>query len=190
VRKNLETAERELDRVAHLTRQTLGFYRENTLPMNVDVAALVTDVLDLYKPKLKDRRIKVEFEQGTDLQIYALAGEIRQVVSNIISNAIDACPLGGRVRVRIRRVLLNGRSFVRLSFADTGDGIASENLVRIFEPFYTTKQSVGTGLGLWVSSEIIQRHQGRIRVRSQVGKGSVFSICLPLVAHPKEQEAA
>jgi PAS domain S-box-containing protein len=190
VRKNLETAEQELDRVAHLTRQTLGFYRENTSPMNVDVAALVKDVLDLYRPKLKDRKIRVEFEQGTHLQIYALGGEIRQVVSNIIANAIDACPLGGRVRVRVRRVFLNGRSSVRMSFADTGDGIASENLVRIFEPFYTTKQAVGTGLGLWVSSEIIQRHQGRIRVRSRVGQGSVFSIYLPLVAHPNEQEAA
>jgi PAS domain S-box-containing protein len=191
VRKNLETAERELDRVAHLTRQTLGFYRENTAPMNVDIAALVTDVLDLYRPKLKDRKIRVEFEEGTaDLQVYALAGEIRQVVSNIIANAIDACPLGGRVRVRIRRVFFNGRNSVRLSFADTGDGIPPENLARIFEPFYTTKQAVGTGLGLWVSSEIIQRHQGSIRVRSQIGRGSVFSIYLPLAAHPIQQEAA
>jgi PAS domain S-box-containing protein len=182
-RENLTIAEQELERVAHLTRQTLGFYRENTVPTTVNVSELVKDVVEIYSPKFMQRGIAVHVENESGLQIHAIAGEIRQVVSNIVSNAIDASPQDSRLSVRTSRVTLNGTSCARLTFADTGEGITPENLNHIFEPFFTTKKSVGTGLGLWVTSEIVHRHQGRIRVRSRQGQGTVFSIFLPEVPH-------
>ncbi len=181
----LNTAEQELERVAHLTRQTLGFYRENTAPSDVEVTALVRDVVQMYNPKLIQREMDVIFEAEQKLQVHGIAGEIRQVVSNLVSNAIDASPPGGKLLVRTSSVPLNGSRAVRITLADTGEGIRPENLQRIFEPFFTTKESVGTGLGLWVSSEIVERHHGRLRVRSRRGEGTVFSIFLPETQHPK-----
>lgn len=178
-REQLSTAEQELERVAQLTRQTLGFYRENATPGEIDATSLVGDVLKMYAPKLTQRNIKFSYEHNGSVHIRGIAGEIRQVVSNIVANAIDASPEGGRLRVRTSSVRLNGNDSVRLTFADTGEGIRPENIRRIFEPFFTTKQSVGTGLGLWVSHEIVHRHNGKLRVRSRRGQGTVFSILLP-----------
>ena len=173
-------AEKELERVAQLTRQTLGFYRENSAPEEVDIGALVEEVVGLYKPKLVQRHIDVSFRHGRKPIVHAVAGEIRQVVSNLVSNAIDASPAGGRFAIRTKSVCLNGQRNVRLTFADSGEGISAENLRHIFEPFFTTKQSVGTGLGLWVTSQIIERHRGKLRVRSKPQKGTVFCVLLPL----------
>lgn len=181
-RKALMTAEQELDRVAQLTRQTLGFYRENSAPEEIELASLIENVIAMYKPKLVARNISVAFEHARSSRIRAIAGELRQVVSNIVANAIDASPAGGRLIVRTKSMSLDGKNTVRLTFADTGVGIPQENLRHIFEPFFTTKQSVGTGLGLWVSSQIIERHGGSLRVRSRQNLGTVFSIFLPLLS--------
>lgn len=178
-REALEAAQLELERIAQLTRQTLGFYRESTAPAAVELGALAKGVIDLYAPKFMDRDINIEHEYEEHLRVHAIAGEIRQVISNMLANAIDACGRGGRVRIRACRVSLNGASSVRLTIADTGEGIAPENLGHIFEPFFTTKATVGTGLGLWVSNEIIRRHRGKIRVRSRLQRGTVFSVFLP-----------
>ncbi len=96
-----------------------------------------------------------------------------------LTNAIDASQPKGMIRVRISQVTLNGCSYTRLTVADTGVGISTANQNRIFEPFFSTKKDVGTGLGLWVSFEIIQKHKGKIRLRSVEGRGTVFSIFLP-----------
>jgi len=186
----LTVAEQELERVAQLTRQTLGFYRENSAPEEIDVAALIEDVVGMYRPKLVARGIEVSFRHREKLHIHAIAGEIRQVVSNLVSNAIDASRPGGRFAIRTTPVRLDGQKAVRLTFADSGEGITAENLHHIFEPFFTTKQSVGTGLGLWVSSQIIERHRGRFSVRSKANEGTVFCIFLPLSPNSQTSTAA
>ena len=180
VKEYLATAERELHWVAHIAKQTLGFYRENTKPSVVNICSLVDEVVELYDPRFtrKDIRLKIE-HNGHCAGTVAIAGEIRQVISNLLTNAIDASRPKGLVRVRTSRVTLNGCVYTRVTVADTGAGISKANRSHIFEPFFTTKKDVGTGLGLWVSFEIVQKHKGTIRLRSVEGKGTVFSVLLP-----------
>ena len=180
VKEHLATAERELRRVAHIAKRTLGFYREAAKPAVVDIRTLVDEVVELYDPKFtrKDIRLKIE-HNGPRAGTTAIAGEIRQVISNLLTNAIDASRPKGMVRVRTSRVTLNGGGYTRITVADAGAGISKANQSRIFEPFFTTKKAVGTGLGLWVSSEIVQKHRGQFRLRSVEGKGTVFSVLLP-----------
>ncbi|PSH03485.1 MAG: hypothetical protein CXZ00_11745 [Acidobacteria bacterium] len=175
-----DIAERELHRIAHIAQRTLGFYREHRKPAVTDIRTLIDEEVELYTPNFtrKDIRIKIE-HNGSSSEIFGIAGEVRQVISNLIINAIDASQLSATVRVRTNRVSLHGVSYVRVTVADTGTGIPAANLSRIFEPFFTTKEALGNGLGLWVSKKIIERHKGRIRVRSVEGKGTVFSIFLP-----------
>ena len=188
VKKYLEIAERELHRVAHIAKQTLGFYRENTKPAVVDIRTLVEEVVEIYTPKLqpKDIRLAVEHD-GRDNGIMAIAGEIRQVISNLLTNAIDASPATSTIKIRISHVALSQGSHVRVTVADTGTGISKANRSHIFRPFFTTKEAVGTGLGLWVSHEIVRKHSGRIRLRSMEGKGTVFSVFLPAPIGPESR---
>jgi PAS domain S-box-containing protein len=181
-RENLATAEQELNRVAQLTRQTLGFYRESSAPTAVGLGRAVDEVLEFYRPKLVQRAIHSDHEARTRIEIRGVPGEIRQIISNLLSNAIEASPRGGRIRIRTSCIPFDSVTWVRLTVADTGQGIPRENLSHIFEPFFTTKESVGTGLGLWVTGEIVRRHNGKLRVRSRAGRGSVFSVMFP-VAH-------
>jgi signal transduction histidine kinase len=191
-RQMLDLASSELERVAHITRQALGFYRGNAAPTQVDTRELVDGVLDLFAPKLRGKNITVErLYHDRVPPIEAIAGEIRQIVSNFISNSIDAVAHGGRIAVRISPAFsMNGKGRVHMSFADNGTGIAPEHLKQIFEPFFTTKDTIGTGLGLWVVNEIVTRHGGRIRARSRVGRGTVFSVSLPVVSAPLNNASA
>lgn len=180
LRMFVEMAERELNRTAHITRQTLGFYREDTKPSTVDIRALTAEMADVYKSKLRPKHLSLNIEQDERCAgTIAIAGEIRQVISNLLANAIDASYPKGQIRVRISRVTLNQCSYTRVTVADTGVGIPAANRSQIFRPFFTTKEKVGTGLGLWVSTELVQKHKGRLRMRSVEGKGSVFSVFLP-----------
>ena len=184
-RKHLSFAEQELERVAHISKQTLGFYRQVSSPSRIDVARTLESALSVYTHKLEGRNIRAEtkWESGTEIQ--ALAGEIRQVFSNLIANSIDAMPRGGTLSLRVSKShdWSDGtRLGVRVVIADTGSGIAPAQQSKLFEPFFTTKRDVGTGLGLWVSKSIVQKHEGFIQVRSSVrpGKsGTVFSVFLP-----------
>ena len=180
VKEHLEIANRELKQISDITKRTLGFYRENAKPSIVDIRTLVGEVVELYSSKFrpKDIRLSVEHD-GCGGQIVAVAGEIRQVISNLLVNAVDASNLKGVVKIRTSRVPLNGSTYVRVTVADTGTGIPAVIRNRIFEPFFTTKEVVGTGLGLWVSQQIIEKHEGHIRVRSAEGKGTVFCVFLP-----------
>ena len=147
LKKHLETAERELQRVAHIAKQTLGFYRENTKPTVIDIRTLVDEVVELYTSKFRSKDIRLSIEHsGCGGEVLAVAGEIRQVVSNLLVNAVDASKSKGSLKIRTSRVPLNGSAYVRLSVADTGTGIPMPNRGRIFEPFFTTKEAVGTGL--------------------------------------------
>ncbi|MGZ4879424.1 MAG: ATP-binding protein [Candidatus Angelobacter sp.] len=178
-------AEHELARIAHMARQTLGFYRDTTSPHRMDLPKLVEGVLSLYLPRIQAKNIRLWREYDETVQVTGLAGEIRQVISNLVANAIDALPMEGTLRIRVHRskALTNSkRPGGRIVIADTGSGISPEHLKKLFEPFYTTKQDVGTGLGLWVSREIVQKHGGSITLRSCTlpGRtGTVFSIFLP-----------
>jgi PAS domain S-box-containing protein len=180
----LELASRELDRVAHITRQTLGFYRDTSSPVRFNVAEMLDDLLLLYEKRFESRGIKLQKKYGNDLEITALAGEIRQAFSNVITNAIDAMPEGGTLALRATKSLDWSNSQhhgVRITFLDTGTGIEVKHRKNIFQPFFTTKIDVGTGLGLWITRGILEKHRGSIRMKSRTGHGhgTAFSIFLP-----------
>jgi PAS domain S-box-containing protein len=192
----LRSATHELDRVAHIARQTLGFYRDNCSPAGIKVSQLLDDVLFLYSKKIEGRNIRTVKEYDDEAMATVLEGEIRQVFSNLIANAIDAMPSGGTLRLRVKRARgwnnanLSG---VRISVADNGSGIEPQHRKHLFQPFYTTKKDVGTGLGLWISRGIIQKHGGVIRVRSKTGfgqSGTAFSIFLPIAPPENENRVA
>ena len=184
-RSYVAQAEHELARIAHVARQTLGFYRDTTSPHPMDLPKIVEEVLSLYLPRIQAKNIRLSREYDETVQVTGLAGEIRQVVSNLVANAIDALPATGALRIRVHHCTgLNNshRAGGRIVIGDTGSGILPAHRKKLFEPFYTTKQDVGTGLGLWVSREIVQKHGGNIALRSSVApghSGTVFSIFLP-----------
>jgi PAS domain S-box-containing protein len=184
-----DLAEQELARISHIAKQTLGFYRSSMNPTRVNVGDLIDGVLSLFGSKINARGVQVETRYDFKGQIEAYGGELRQVFSNLIGNALDAMMKGGRII--IHTVPANGGT--RITIADTGSGIAPENLKRIFKPFFTTKKDIGTGLGLWVSKEIIQKHGGKISVHSSVDPqhhGTVFMILLPGKMPVRETKAA
>jgi PAS domain S-box-containing protein len=183
VARHLDMAERELDRVAHIARQTLGFYRETSSPTSVNVVKTLDDLLYLYEKRLETRSIQVRKVYTKAVEITGLAGEIRQAFSNLISNAIDAMPHGGSLVIKVSESHRWGGSpaeGVRVSVLDTGSGIGRQEQKHLFEPFFTTKADVGTGLGLWITRNIIEKHGGTIRFKSKGGAGTVFSVFLPL----------
>jgi PAS domain S-box-containing protein len=181
-REYVAMAQRELGRVSQLTKQTLGFYRDSSRPEAIDIGQLLDEVLSTYGARLHSKAIQVEKRYGRADAVQAVAGEVRQVFSNLVANAIDALPNGGRLAVRIAYCGCNARRGVRVTIADNGAGIAAENRRDVFEPFFTTKKDVGTGLGLWVAQEIVCKHGGSVRVRSRTGagrSGTVFTVFLP-----------
>ena len=181
----LELAGRELDRVAHITRQTLGFYRDTSSPVKLNVTETIDDLLLLYEKRFESRCINVVKQYDDGLEITALAGEIRQAFSNLITNAIDAMPEGGTLALRATNSHEWSNSQVpgvRITVLDTGSGIEPRHRKNIFQPFFTTKSDVGTGLGLWITRGILEKHRGSIRMKSRTGQsghGTAFSIFLP-----------
>jgi signal transduction histidine kinase/HAMP domain-containing protein len=193
LRAQLVLAEQELARVSHIATQTLRFYRQSSKPASVDVRALLDSLLVLLKARVREANVQLE-QRYRDVELLrCFDGEIRQVFTNLISNALDAMPAqGGRLIIRISpcRIGPAGRPGLRVIVADNGAGMPPEVRSRIFEPFYSTKGSRGTGLGLWVTSEIVAKHAGRMRVRSAMGAGSVFAVTFPLDAVPADQVQA
>lgn len=190
-REYLALAESELARVSSIATETLKFYREPNKPAEVKISAIVESLLLLYKGKLRSANVRVETDFLYERPIFAFGGELRQVFANLLANAIDASP-GGTVRIRIRPDG-DGDAGVRIVFADTGIGIPHDLRATIFEPFVSTKGARGTGLGLWVSAQIVRKHGGRIRVKSSTGTkrhGTVFSVFLPVSSPAKDAEEA
>ena len=198
VKKYLVMAQQEMARVSAITTHTLRFYRQATNPTPVQVLEILDSVLVLFHSRLDYARVKVKKEYGTVEPILALSGELRQLFANLIGNSLDAMRGGGTLTIRARkaRELRGCRPGVRVVIADTGAGIGPEMKSRIFEAFFTTKGQTGTGLGLWISLEIIQKHSGTVRVKSRTTSqsGTVFSIFLPAqpvpakFAQPRLQE--
>jgi signal transduction histidine kinase len=184
VKEYLDVAELELARVSHIVSHTLKFHRQSTRPTSLTPAELLAPTLGLYAGRLSGAGIKVSIEHETEETVTCFDGEIRQVLSNLVSNAMDAMRTGGRLRVRSRksRSWKSGASGVRITIADTGHGMPEDVRKRIYEAFYTTKGNNGTGLGLWISKGIVEKHGGILHVRSTAKTrkaGTTFSLFLP-----------
>jgi PAS domain S-box-containing protein len=183
-RHYLEAADSELRRIAHITRQSLGFYREFNAPALTSVNAVLESAVDLLKSKIRTKQAVIEKEWDEDVEVVAVAGELRQVFSNLLANSLDAIDQKGTIKLRVSACSApkNGHRCVRITIADNGVGIPADLRQHLFEPFFTTKGAIGTGLGLWVSKQIIDKHEGTIRVRSSacgLCTGTVFSLVLP-----------
>jgi signal transduction histidine kinase len=181
----LNEADRELARVTEITTQTLRFYREPNKPIETELAGVLQSVLVLYQSRLIAANISVEQQiRIASAAVLSSPGELRQVIANIIGNSIDAMRRGGRLRIRVStEKAAHGVNCVRLTIADNGSGIPADLLPKIFEPFITTKGETGTGLGLWVTEEIVKKNGWTIQVRSsqRPGRsGTTFSLCMPL----------
>jgi PAS domain S-box-containing protein len=180
----IDAAQQELMRISQITAQTLQFRRQRNTPESVNVATLVNSVLTLYQGRLSQNGIEVVNEAIDAPHLICYAGEIRQMLANFIGNALDAMPRGGHLRIRVRPSIdwRDGSEGVRITFADNGHGMSAETRKRVYEPFFTTKETTGTGLGLWVSAGIADKHRGSISVRSsdKPGKsGTIFSVIFP-----------
>ncbi len=186
--EDLQLAEQELDRVSHITRQTLGFYKESGTLDSVEIAEVVEGVLKIFDNKLKSKKIRVQ-KRLQRCQLSGRTGELRQLVSNLVSNAIDAAGSGGVLCLEVTCV--DGGRVIQISVEDDGPGLDPRHVEQIFEPFFTTKRDVGTGLGLWVSKQIVERHGGSIHAEScgRDLKGARFTVLLP-VSETEETQAA
>jgi signal transduction histidine kinase len=184
VRGFVRMAQQELSRVANITTQTLRFHRQSTNAKTAFLAQIIEGVLSLFHGRLVNAGIEVERQYHDANPVLCYESDIRQVFTNLLSNAIDATASGGKIVVREKNATdwQTGEQGVRITVADTGHGMSAETRQLIFDPFFTTKGITGTGLGLWVSAEILKKHRAKIRVHSrqkQPGQGTVFSIFFP-----------
>jgi PAS domain S-box-containing protein len=183
----LTMAEREIERISLYTRQTLGYYRDSGAHSGVACHHLINEILRGYQSKIQARNILVETTFDSLRPVYASKGELTQVLSAIISNAVDAMPNGGRLSLRVRES--NGAQ-IEILTQDEGIGIPPENLPRIFEPFFTTKGNLGTGIGLWVTKQLVEKHGGHIEVASNIAplKGTSVRVSLPLLTEKQRTD--
>lgn len=205
-REYVSMTEYEVRRISEITQQTLRFYRQPTQPARAALDELLDSVLSLYQGRINTLDLVVERDYDSAMTLFCFAGEIRQVFANLVGNAIDASSAGGRLLVRARRSCNwknPGQPGIRFAIADTGCGMEPEVREHIFEAFFTTKEDIGTGLGLWVSHEIILKHRGLVHVRSRAASsaspaeqrtsGTVFQIFIPddrTLAGPSDSAAA
>ena len=187
MRHYVELADRELKRVALITSQSLRFYKQSTRAQSIQASNLLESVLDMYEGKAINSGVTIELRERSASSLTCLESEIRQVLSNLVRNALDAMHgKGGRLQVRTRDATdwRDGRKGVLFTIADVGTGISAETRQKMFRPFFTTKGIAGTGLGLWISREIVERHDGVLKVSSSQrpgASGTVFELFLPLV---------
>jgi PAS domain S-box-containing protein len=186
-------ASEELARVSYITKQTLSFYRGPQRAVPVSVASVLDDILELQARHLRVTGVQLDREYLSDGRVLAYPTELRQVFLNLVGNAVQAMPSGGRLRVAIRETGSRGKApeGIRISICDTGLGIRPEDAKRLFEPFYTTKSAKGTGLGLWISKGIVQKYDGSISFRSLRFKGAsvtCFSVFIPkhMIVHEQD----
>lgn len=190
-RSYLEMAQKELDRVAQITVQTLRFHRQSSRPVHTEPEELIETVLALFDSRIRRQEVTVSKRFRSKQPLFAYEGEVRQVIVNLLGNAIDAMPNGGRISIRTAEThrAETGTHGLVVTVADTGSGMDEETIQRLFEPFFSTKGVTGTGLGLWVSKEIVDRHHGGIQVRSHKAKNgnpgwTVFRVFLPFGGVP------
>ena len=168
----------EVSRIGNITRSTLALQRQTTFPVSLSLPEIIDGVCRMFESQISQKRIRLERKYESSGQLMGFPGELRQVFTNLIANAVDALPEEGRLTVGISEI---GNSF-RVTVADTGPGIAPENLEKIFEAFFTTKGEKGTGVGLWVTRGIIEDLGGRVEVSSSTRpgrSGTSFTVTLP-----------
>jgi signal transduction histidine kinase len=183
-RRYVKMALEELDRVSRIVTQTLRFNRRSDAPSWERVSQILDSALAIYDGRLHNSGISLRREYADADRLYCFSSELRQVFANLISNALDAMGPGGEliIRTRPQAHFRTGEAGLRISIADTGHGMDERMRRKLFEPFASNKGDKGTGLGLWVSREILNKHHASIRVRSRQkpgGSGSVFSIWVP-----------
>ena len=186
--QQLAIADRELTRVAAIARQTLGFYKDNSKHSWISVAELIDDVLTIYDRKMRNKHLEVRILVDPKLTVYAKHGELKQALSNLVANAIDASHDCGKLwlRAQATKKWSSGmEAGVRITLADNGSGMPPEVQRRIFVPFFTTKSEIGTGIGLWVTKCLVEQQGGFLRFRSRQGQkaGTVMSFFLPQTRH-------
>jgi PAS domain S-box-containing protein len=180
----LDLAQQELARVANIATQTLRFHRQSTEARRTSLREITESVLLLFRQRIANADVTIERQYRTEQMIIGYEGDLRQVFTNFIGNAIDATRSGGRLLLRISEATnwRTGARGVRVSIGDNGHGMSEEICRHIFEPFFTTKGITGTGLGLWISHEILNNHKAVTKVRSSIDQdrhGTVFSVWLP-----------
>ena len=175
----LLSAEGELERVSHIARQTLGYYRDTGSPSEVYLHDLIDNVLTVYQSKFLASGITVGRFFNDLRKIVVSKGEMIQILSNIIANSIDSMRHGGTLTITVRKTSGPSGEGLQTVIHDEGTGISPENLARVFEPFFTTKGNIGTGIGLWVAKQLTERRGGQIAVNSVAGSGTTVSIYLP-----------
>jgi PAS domain S-box-containing protein len=180
----LKQAEEELAHASEITSQGLQFHRQSSAATSTKLVELLRSVLALFAGRLKEARVRVDLATDDAPELMCFPGEIRQVFVNLISNAIDSMTKGGQLKIRVRPSTdwRTGEHGVRVTIADTGEGMSREIRTHIYQAFFTTKGAQGSGLGLWVTSNIVKKHQGCIHVRSKraiASGGTVFSVVFP-----------
>jgi signal transduction histidine kinase len=193
-KRYLELADEETRRVSIIANQTLRFHKQASSPQATTAADLFSTVMSIYEGRLKNAHVGVEKSFRSRDPVACLQGDVRQVLNNLVGNALEAMPFGGRLLIRSRtgRNWKTGERGLILTIADNGGGIPREVQKRIFDAFFTTKGTAGNGLGLWVSQEIVERHHGALRVRStqrEGRNGTTFTLWLPFDP-PAEAHAA
>jgi PAS domain S-box-containing protein len=178
------TAQEELARVSHIATHTLRFHKQSTRQTEVNLDALIASVLSLYRARLESSNIRVLTDGAQASPLLCFEGELRQVLVNLVSNAFDAMRTGGRLLIRIRDLMrwCQPQRAVRITIADTGSGMDQETFAHLFEPFFSTKGIGGTGLGLWITQDLVRKNGGRIRIRSsnRPGQsGTVVTLTFP-----------
>jgi two-component system NtrC family sensor kinase len=180
----LDQADQELRRVSIVANQTLRFHKQASKPQAITCLSLFSTTLNVYESRIKNAGITIEKRKRANEPVECFEGDIRQVLSNLVSNAIDAMTAGGRLIVRSRkgRDWQTGRKGLVLTIADTGTGMTYETQCRMFEAFFSTKGIGGSGLGLWISLDIMHRHEGKISIRSSQREnhtGTVVCLFIP-----------
>jgi signal transduction histidine kinase len=178
VRSYMKMAEEQIENASQIANQTLNFARASRAPKRVDLVTLAEAGLRIHQRTIEAKKIHLVRDFAEDVMVDAHVSEMLQVISNLITNALDALDEAGVLRVRLRR----RQCEVRLVIADNGHGIRPEHSDAIFRPFFTTKAESGNGLGLTLSKRIVEHHQGTICMRSSVrpGKtGTIFKVSLP-----------
>jgi signal transduction histidine kinase len=185
-RELIQSAKKEVDRLATIARETLAPHRSSGEKVRVKASDLMDASLESFHRQLDEGHVRVERHYMSEAVVEVISRELRQVFTNLISNALDAMPGGGLL---ILEAVDDGQE-VKLIFSDTGTGINAERLKEIFEPFVTTKGEKGLGIGLWISRNIVEKQGGTIQVRSSIGSddhGTQFTICLPVAQEARNR---
>jgi signal transduction histidine kinase len=179
---HLAAAEDELGRVAHIARQTLGYYREHTAASPASLSEIAQHAVTIYYPRCSSAGIEIRTRFTSSRKAVFRRGEIMQVISNLVANAIQAMPTGGLLSVSVEDVD-EPTSGMELSISDNGTGIAPNDLPKVFEAFFTTRTTVGTGIGLFIAKQFVEGHGGKISITSQTdakSHGTTLRVFLPL----------